>query len=281
MTNDKHTAAPEQALVALRNPNASTSDLKGAADQARSAVRAIDGESEAGLAREAEILAGMASPGGPSMDYVLKALASLDDEFVTRALRRTVAVGLAAQLDERVRAVEAREAAKPPEQVRREQEHARLEAQREALFARVPVLFRTDHMISQLGKAAWSRTPRPVGSHVAYERDFTVPRVLGQSVMESTKVPGQWPPRHGDFARIEWPNSEIEEDEAIVGPLRLLCEKSSISEDEVSRVLDRAQVTLIREFSQVCAAIRAHYQGELPRFVRLPSLAAPAMMAAE
>ena len=45
--------------------------------------------------------------------------------------------------------------------------------------------------------------------------------------MTATKVQG-WPPRHGDFARIEWPNSEIEEDETIVAPLRLLARKAHL-----------------------------------------------------
>jgi hypothetical protein len=272
----------EQAHAVLLNRTASVAQLRDGAEQARGVVRGIDTESESAPQREAQILAGMASPGGPSMDYVLKALASLDDEFVTRALRRKVAVGLAAQLDERVREVEAREAAKPPEQVRREQEHARLEAQREALFARVPVLFRTDFMISKLGAAARSRTPRPVGSHVAYAQDYGVPRVLAtQNVMTSTRLPGHWPPRYDDFARLEWPNSVYEEDEAIVGPLRQLCQKGAVSEDEVSRALDRAQATLLREFAQVCTAIRGYYPDGLPWPIALPSFTTPRALAAE
>ena len=74
--------------------------------------------------REAQILAGMASPGGPSIDYVLKGLASLDDESASGMLTRKVATALAAALDERVRAIEATEAAKDPAQRRREQEAA-------------------------------------------------------------------------------------------------------------------------------------------------------------
>jgi hypothetical protein len=204
------------------------------------------------------------------MDYVLKALASLHDGFVTRALRRKIAVGLADALDARAREVEAAEAAKDPAQLRREQEQARQEAKREALFARVPTLFRTDHVVSRLGAAARSRTPRPVGSHVAYARDFTVPRVLGQSVMESTRVPG-WPPRHGDYARIEWPNSEYEEDEAIVAPLRQLCQKGSVSEDEVTIAIDRAQASLLKQFAQVCTAIRGYHRNSIrPTCSKLP-----------
>jgi hypothetical protein len=191
---------------------------------------------------------------------------------------RKAGIALAAQLDGRVREVEAREAARDPAEVRREQEQARREAQLQALFASVPVLFRTDFMVSKLGKSAWSRTPRPVGSHVSYVQDYTVRRVL-QHLMTATKVQG-WPPKHGDFARIEWPNSDIEEDEAIVGPLRRLCEKSVTSEDEVTIAIDRAQASLLKEFAQVCAAIRSHYPDGLPRFIALPSLG-PTAMAAE
>jgi hypothetical protein len=279
--NDNPIAALEQAHAVLLNRTASTAQLRDAVEQALGVVRGIDTESEATPRREAQILAGMASPGGPSMDYVLKALASLDNEFVTRALRRKVAVGLAAQLDERVREVEAREAAKPPEQMRREQEQARLEAQREALFARVPVLFRTDFMISKLGQCAYSRIPPPRGRQVSYARTFDVQRVIATlDVMTATRVPG-WPPRHGDFARIEWPNSEYEEDEGIVGPLRRLCEKSVTSDDEVTIAVERAQGALLREFAQVCTAIRGYYPGGLPRFFALPSFTTARALAAE
>ena len=117
----------------------------------------------------------------------------------------------------------------------------------------------------------------PKARHVAYERNFTVPRAL-QHLMTATKVQG-WPPKHGDFARIEWPNSEIEEDEAIVGPLRLLSEKSSPSEDEVQIAIDRAQATLLNEFGRVCAEIRRHYPDGLPRFMALPSFTTRALAA--
>lgn len=277
MTNDP-IAALEHARAVLLNPTASVAQPRNAAEQARGVVRGIDIESEFAPQREAQILAAMASPGGPSIEYVLKALVSLDDESASRMLTRKVATALAAALDVRAREIEAREAARDPAEVRREQEQARQEAEKEALFARIPALFRSDFLVSQLGKAACSRTPRPVGSHVAYERDFTVPRVLGQSVMESTRVPG-WPPRHGDFARIEWQNSEFEADEKIVAPLRLLAEKSSCSEDEVAIAIDRAQGALLNEFGRVCAEIRRHYPDGLPRFIVLPPLATPRMAA--
>ena len=267
----------EQARAVRLNPTASVAHLRDAAEQAQGAVRALDAECELAPGREAQILAGMASPGGPSIDYVLKGLASLDDESRSRMLTRKVATALAAAIDERVRAIEAAEAAKDPAQRRREQEAAAREAQLQGLFAKIPVLFRTDFMISKLGKGAFSRTPAPQGRQVSYIRSFDVPRAL-QHLMTATKVQG-WPPKHGDFARIEWPNSEIEEDETIVGPLRLLSEKSSPSEDEVQIAIDRAQATLLNEFGRVCAEIRRHYPDGLPRFMALPSFTTRAMAA--
>jgi hypothetical protein len=103
--------------------------------------------------------------------------------------------------------------------------------------------------------------------------------MLGQSVMTATRVPERWPPKYGDVTRIEWPNSDVDEDEKIVGQLRELCQKSSVSEDEVSGAIDRAQASLLQEFAQVCAAIRSHYPGELPRGIALPSIGAHAMAA--
>jgi hypothetical protein len=276
---DNPAAALERAHAALQNRAHSAAEFNAAADQARSAVRAIDTESESAPQREAQILAGMASPGGPSMDYVLKELQKLDDERASRALRRKVAVALGAHLDERVREIEAREAARDPAEVRREREQAEREAKLQALYARVPVLFRTDYMVSKFGKAAFSRTPAPQGRQVSYIRSFDVGRAL-QHLMTETKVPG-WPPRYGDFERITWPNSDVEEDESIVAPLRSLCERSSCSDAEVQIAIDRAQATLLNEFARVCAEIRGHYPDGLPRFFALPSIATARAMAAE
>ena len=211
------TAGLDQLLAILWDRSPSVAQLRDAAAQAREAVTEIDAESEAAPSREAATLARMMSPGGPSTVYVLEELRKLEDEASARMLQRKVAVALAAQLDGRVREVEAREAARDPAEVRREQEQARREAEKEALFAKVPVLFRTDFVVSQTRSGRLfphSAPARLVMS--AYARNFTVPRVLA-NLMAATKVQG-WPPRHGDFARIEWPNSEIEEDEKIVGP---------------------------------------------------------------
>jgi hypothetical protein len=271
------TAGLDQLLAILWDRSSWVAQLRDAAAQAREAVTEIDAESETAPSREAATLARMMSPGGPSTVYVLEELRKLEDEASARMLQRKVAVALAAQLDGRVREVEAREAARDPAEVRREQEKARREAEKEALFAKVPVLFRTDFVVSKLGAAAYSRTPPPQGSRVSYVRNFTVPRVL-ENLMAATKVQG-WPPRHGDFARIEWQNSEIEEDEKIVAPLRLLAEKSSVSDDEVQIAIDRAQATLLREFAQVCTEIRGCYPGGLPRFMALPAIGSLAMAA--
>jgi hypothetical protein len=274
------TAGLDQLLAILWNRSASVAQLRDAAAQAREAVTEIDAESEAAPSREAATLARMMSPGGPSTVHVLEELQKLDDESASRALRRKVATALAAALDVRVREIEAREAAKPPEQVRREQEQARREAELQALFARFPVLFRTDYVISLLGKSARSRAPRPQGRHTAYAIDFSVPRVLAtQDVMTATRVPEHWPPRHSNFALIQQPNYMHEEIEDIVGPLRLLCQKSAVSEDEVSLAIDRAQAILLTEFARVCAGIRKHFPGELPRSIVLPAIGSLALAA--
>jgi hypothetical protein len=270
------TGAIEQAWLVLRDSSAKVDALKSAAAKAREAVAAIDSESDLAPEREARILAGIA---GTSIAEAHKELARLDGESADRALRRKIAVGLAAAIVERMREIEAREAAKPPEQVRREQEQARREAELQALFARVPVLFRTDFIVSKLGNAAYSRTPAPQGRQVSYIRTFDVGRAL-QHLMTATKVPG-WPPQYGDFERITWPNSDVEEDESIVAPLRRLCEKSVTSDDEVAIAVERAQAALLNEFAQTCAEIRRHYPAELPRFMSLPSFTATRALAAE
>jgi hypothetical protein len=271
------TAALDQLLAVLWNRSASVAQLRDAAAQARETVTKLDAESEAAPSREAAILARMMSPGGPSTVYVLKELQKIDDESASRALRRKVATALAAALDGRVRELEAIEAAKPAEQRRREQEQAEREAKLQSLYARVPMLFRTDYMVSQFGKVAYSRTPPPQGRQISYVRTFDVPRVL-QHLMTATKVQG-WPPKHGDFARIEWPNSDIEEDETTVAPLRLLCEKNTVSDNEVQIAIARAQTTLLNEFGRVCAEIRRHYPDELPRSIALPAIGSLAMAA--
>jgi hypothetical protein len=196
-----------------------------------------------------------------------------------RALMRKAGIALADHLDERWRAIEAAEAAKDPAQRRREKETAAREAKLQGLYARIPVLFRSDYMVARFGKAAFSRTPAPQGRQVSYIRSFDVGRAL-QHLMTETKVPG-WPPQYGDFERITWPNSDVEEDESIVAPLRLLSEKSSPSEDEVQIAIDRAQHALLKEFANTCAEIRRHYPAELPRFMSLPSFTATRALAAE
>jgi hypothetical protein len=218
------TGAIEQAWLVLRDSNAKVDALKSAAAKAREAVAAIDSESDLAPEREARVLAGMTST---SIAEAQTALGRLDNESAARALARKIRVAIAEQLEHRMRAIEAAEAAKPAELRRREQEQAEREAKLQGLYARIPVLFRTDFMISKLGKGAFSRTPAPQGRQVSYIRSFDVGRAL-QHLMTETKVPG-WPPQYGDFERITWPNSDVEEDESIVAPLRRLCEKSSWS----------------------------------------------------
>ena len=256
----------EAAHATLSNRTATAAELRAAADQARLVIRAIDAENELAPQREAEILARLTSK---KISETISDLGRLGDEGSTRAHLRKVGTHLAAALDARAIEMAARE--RDPAVQR--------EAQMQALFAKIPALFRTDHVVSTLGKSAYSRVPRPVGSHVSYIREFSVPRALGQSVMESTRVPGHWPPRHSNFAEIEQPHYMHDADEGIVAPLRQLCQKSSVSEDEVQIAIDRAQHVLLNEFARVCAEIRGHYPDGLPRFFALPAIGSPAMAA--
>jgi hypothetical protein len=102
---DNPAAALERAHAALQNRTTSARELRDAGEAARGVVLALDAENELAPQREAQILAGMASPGAPSMDYVLKALASRDDESASRRLTRKVATALAAALDVRAREI--------------------------------------------------------------------------------------------------------------------------------------------------------------------------------
>jgi hypothetical protein len=124
----------------------------------------------------------------------------------------------------------------------------------QALFAKIPSLLKTDVVISKLARSAYSRVPRPQGGHVGYVQTFNAPRVLATpDVLKSTKLPGFWPPKWSDYSLLERSDYEFEEDETITGPLRELCQKNSVPEDEVSLTLERAQATLLREFAQVCS----------------------------
>ena len=61
--NTDFAAMLERAHAVLLNRTASVAQLRDAAEQARGVVRGIDTESESAPHREAQILAGMASPG--------------------------------------------------------------------------------------------------------------------------------------------------------------------------------------------------------------------------
>jgi hypothetical protein len=259
----------EQALAVLQNRTAAAATLRIAADQARLAIRAIDQENELAPQREAEILAGMASAG---IQPTLEALGALDQEGERRAHLRKAATHLAATLDALAIEMAAAERARDPAVVR--------EGHLQALFAKIPSLLKTDVVISKLARSAYSRVPRPQGGHVGYIQTFNAPRVLATpDVLKSTKLPGFWPPKWSDYSLLERSDYEFEEAEAITDPLRELCQKSSVSEDEVQIAIDRAQHVLLNEFARVCAEIHGHYPGGLPRSIGLPAIGAHAMAA--
>ena len=259
----------EQALAVLRNSTASAAELRAAASLARSAIRLIDAESEESPAREAEILAGMASAG---IQPTLEALGALDQEGERRAYLRKAATHLAATLDALAIDMAAAERARDPAVVR--------EGHLQALFAKIPSLLKTDVVISKLARSAYSRVPRPQGGHVGYVQTFNAPRVLATpDVLKSTKLPGFWPPKWSDYSLLERSDYEFEEAEAITDPLRELCQKSSVSEDEISRAIDHAQASLLGEFAKVCGAIRSHYPDGLPRSIALSAIGSLAVAA--
>lgn len=261
---DNPIAALEQPFAVFQNGAASSAELRGAAEQARSAVSAIEAENERSLQREATVLAGMASAG---IQPTLKALETLYDESEQRALLRKVGTHLAAAIDRRARdaakAETDRDEKRRPflDQTRRAQDIAKRIADYPTLAERIMILLRTDIVIARLGESVYSRTPRPQGSHVGYRLTFTVPRTIAtEGTLKATKLPGFWPPKWSDYSLIERNDYEFEEDAGIVGPLLELCQNHDqrrivLSEDQVGAAVARAQAVLIAEFNKTIAAI--------------------------
>ena len=172
-------------------------------------------------------------------------------------------------------------------------------------------------MITKLGKSAYSRTPTPRGSHIAYERTFHVPRTIAmEEVLRATKLPGFWPPRYSDFSVLETAYHHDIENDRIAGPLVELCQNADqrrivLSQDDVDRAIARAQAALVTGLNKVCAALGellardaeitasgrdARYPdgalifdqtmfpenwrvGMMTRFVSLPTISSPALAA--
>ena len=139
----------------------------------RGVVVDIDAKNELAPQREVEILGGIR---GQSIAETLAALEELDDQNSRRMSMRKIATHLVAEIDGRGRDVakaetERNEARKPFEaKTRRAREYALRVAEAPKLFKQVVSQFRADIEIAKLGKAAWSRTPPPKGTHVGYEQ---------------------------------------------------------------------------------------------------------------
>ena len=258
-TNDNNDiAAVEHALAVFSSSAASASEFRASAQAARAAVRAFDAKNESAPNRRAGVLADLK----PRLAEMVALLEAIDDEDRTRALQREVAVALAAQLDARARAAEkveaARDEARKPflDQTRRAHELAeKVTSVFPSLAARIIHLFRDDMLISKLGAGAYSRLPRPQGTHIAYERTYRVPLVLAtDEILAATKLPGHWPLRGGDYSLLDQPHFEDEDDE-IVGPLRAQLQKSAASEGDVDRSIARAQAHLLAEYRKAVDAI--------------------------
>jgi hypothetical protein len=276
--NDNPVAALQQAHAALQNRTASAGEFKAAADQARSAVSAIDEAMAAAPQREDQVLAQMTPPfesylPGRSIAQTREALEAMAGEDRMRVLDRKIAARLAADLDALAREAEAAEAARDEkrkpllDQTRRARDHAQWVAKYPVFAAQIVGLFKTDVVITLLGKSAYSRTPPDRGSHIAYERTFHVPRVIASDeVMRATKLPGFWPPRYRDFSVLEPPNwyllDEVDGvDARIVGPLRELRQNADqrrivLSQDDVDRAIARAQAALVAGLNKAAAGLR-------------------------
>ena len=189
-------------------------------------------------------------------------LEAIDDEDRTRALQREVAVAVAAALDARGREAEkaeaARDEARKPflDQTRRAHELAeKVTSVFPSLAARIIHLFRDDMLISKLGAGAYSRLPRPQGTHIAYERTYRVPLVLAtDEILAATKLPGHWPLRGGDYSLREQPHFEDEDDE-IIRSLRARLQKSPASESDIDSAIAQTQARLIVEYRKAVDAI--------------------------
>ena len=262
MTIETISARLDEPAAILWNP-VSAAALGAAAEETRAVVRAIDEAAAEISARRTQALAAL-TPSRPQpgqlppirkpIAKILEMLSAIDEENQQLALLRETAASLAAQIDARAReagaAEAARDAARKPfeDQARRAADHAKQAANWPALAGRVVTLFRTDVVLTKLGLSAYSRAPRPRGSHVACEVTFNVPRAIAtEEVLRATKLPGFWPPLYSDFSQLDqqsWhlPGDDDVVDARIVGPLRDICRGNTpVSQEEVDRAILRAQ----------------------------------------
>jgi hypothetical protein len=264
----------EQALRLLSQTAAPSAELSALAEKMREGARRIDEAEAMAPQRRASALTIVPTDRAPRLDAIVTALETLDAESRNRAVQREIAVSLAAQLDARACAVAEAEALrdkarKPLEaETKRARELAKRIGEAPKLFKQVVSQFSADIVIAHLGKSAWSRTPRPQGSHVGYDISFDdiVPRIIAtQEALSSVRLPGF--SKH-DFSALErahhYEDTDSEYFGAVIaqalqelrGLIRNHDERRIVLSDEgVARAVQRAQTALVSEYSKTYGAI--------------------------
>jgi hypothetical protein len=273
--NDNPIPAFEQALRLLSQRVAPSAELSASAEEMRGAVRKIDEAEAAAPQHRASALTIPPTERAPLLAAIVRALETLDAESRNRAVQREIAVSIAAQLDVRACAVAEVEAfrdkaRKPFEaETKRARDLAKRIGEAPKLFKQVVSQFQADIVIAHLGKSAWSRTPRPQGSHVGYDISFDdiVPRIIAtQEALSSVRLPGF--SKH-DFSALERAHHYEDTDSEYFGaviaqPLQELRElirnhderRVVLSDEGVARSVQRAQTALVTEYNETCGAIR-------------------------
>jgi hypothetical protein len=264
----------EQALRLLSQRGASSEELSASGEEMREVVRKIDEGEAAAPQHRASVLTIPPTERAPLLAAIVRALETLDAEDRNRAVEREIAVSLAAQLDARACAVAETEALrdkarKPFEaETKRARDLAKRIGEAPKLFKQVVSQFRADIVTAHLGKSAWSRTPRPQGSHIGYDISFDdiVPRIIAtQEALSSVRLPGFSKHDFSALERYRYEDTDSEYFGAVIAQslqeLRDLIRNHDerrivLSDEGVARAVQRAQTVLVTEYNKTCGAIR-------------------------
>ena len=276
--------ALEQVAGVLANSAATSGEFSAAAELSCAAVRALDDALAGHQASKAEIFSAIAPPVAAPGKYQLRARSIVETAEAVLAhgrdceilsARREIAVWLGAALDVRAReaakAEAARDEARKPfaAETKRARELAKRIGEAPKLFKQIVSQFSADIAIANLGKAAWSRAPRPQGRHAGYDIRFdnVVPRIIAtQEALSSVRLPGF--SKHDLSALDRVFHHEDEDSEEFgavmaqqVRELRELIRnhdqrRVAISDESVARAVARAQAVLVSEYDKTCRAIR-------------------------
>ena len=273
--------ALEQVAGVLANSAATSGEFSAAAELSRAAVSALDDALAGHQASKAEIFSAIAPPVAAPGKYQLRARSIVETGEAVLAhgrygeilsARREIAVWLGAALDVRAReaakAEAARDAARKPfeAETKRARELAKRIGEAPKLFKQVVSQFSADIVIANLGKAAWSRAPRPQGSYVQTFDGIVERMIATPNVLSSVRLPGF---STHDFSALERAFHHEDEDSEEFGAvmaqrvreLRELIRNHdqrqiAISDESVARAVARAQTALVSEYNRTCAAIR-------------------------